>query len=459
MTAPSYGRPQSRFAVTPHGYIGYQVFGRDAPDIVFMTNWITNIDAMWDEPSAARYLDRLGAMGRVFNIDKRGSGISDYPLTRGYIDPVEDTLDDVRVVLDTVGSERAVLIGDTEGGLQACVLAASFPDRFPTLILINSMARFARADDYPIGAPPQVLDAFSRDWDATYGISAETLALTAPSMADDPRFGEWYTRYQRLSMAPSVARKAVRWIAETDIRGILSSIQADTLVIHRRDARFHRLPFGEYLAEHIPNARLVVVEGADTIPFHAGDTTEILDHVEAFITGRTDPVRTNRQLTTVLMSDIVGSTSHAMQMGDQRWLDLKPEHDRITRGLISRFNGQELDTTGDGFLATFDGPHRAIQCALAMVEDMRRLGIEIRVGIHTGEIEFRGSEVGGVAIHIAARVMAAAESGGVMVSGTVKDLVVGARLAFTDCGRFELKGLPGSWNLFQVSPPSINVAV
>jgi class 3 adenylate cyclase len=457
MTVPSYGRPQSRFAETPHGYIGYQVFGGEGPDIVFLTNWMTNIDAIWDEPSAARYLDRLAAMGRVFNIDKRGSGISDYPFTRGYIDPVEDTIDDVRAVLDTEGSEEAVLIGDTEGGIQACVLAATFPERFPTLILINSMARMARADDYPIGAPPEVMESFSRDWDTFYGVKPDTLLLTAPSVADDPRFRDWYVRYQRLSMAPSVARAAVRWISETDVRGVLPSIQAETLVIHRRDARFHRLAFGEYLSKHIPNARLVVVEGADTLPFHAGDTTEILDHVEAFITGRTEPLRTNRQLTTVLMSDIVGSTQQAVEMGDQRWLDLKAEHDRVTRSHLARFNGREVDNTGDGFVATFDGPHRAIQCALAMSDDMHRFGVDIRVGIHTGEIELRDGEVGGVALHLAARVMAAAQQGGVMVSGTVKDLVVGAHLDFTDCGRFELKGLPGSWNLFEVRPPRVSV--
>jgi class 3 adenylate cyclase len=250
----------------------------------------------------------------------------------------------------------------------------------------------------------------------------------------------------------------VRWIGETDIRAILPSIQAETLVIHRRDALFHRLPFGQYLAEHIPGARLVVVEGADTLPFHAGDTHEILDHVEAFITGRTEPIRTNRQLTTVLMSDIVGSTQHALEMGDQRWLDFMAEHDRVTRGHLARFDGREVDTTGDGFVATFDGPHRAIQCALAMVEDMQRLGLEIRVGIHTGEIEFRAGEVGGIAVHIAARVMEAAQSGGVMVSGTVRDLVVGAQLDFSDCGRFELKGLPGSWSLFEVRSPRVSVA-
>lgn len=449
-TRTPHGRPETRFAQTPRGFVGYQVFGFDEPDILFITNWITNADAIWDEPSAARYLDRLGSLGRVIMPDKRGSGVSD-PSTRGYIDPVEDTIDDVNAVLDEIGSDQTILIGDTEGGMLACVLAAAYPERFPTLILINSLARMARADDYPIGAPPHVMEALAHDWKETYGISADTLALTAPSVADDPRFRSWYTRFQRLSMAPSVARQALEWIRESDVRAVLPSIQSHTLVIHRRDAKFHRLAFGEYLAANIPGAELVVVNGADTLPFHAGDTTEILDHIEKFITGRPEPVRTNRLLTTVLISDIVGSTELASSLGDQRWLDLLADHDRVVRANLARFGGEEIDTTGDGFVASFDGPHRAIRCALATTEDLVGFGLRVRVGIHTGEIEIRDDGVGGIAMHIASRVMEASE-GGVMVSGTVKDLVVGSQLEFTDCGRFELKGVPGSWSLFEVRP-------
>ncbi len=434
---------------TANGFVGYQVFGIDAPDIVFITSWLTNLDAIWDEPSAARYLDRLGTFGRVIMADKRGSGVSDAP-TRGYIDPVEDTIDDVSAVLDEVGSEQAALIGDTEGGMVACILAASFPERFPTLILVNSLARMARADDYPIGAPEHVMDSLAEGWKASYGINADTLTLTAPSVADDPRLRAWYPRYQRLAMSPSVARQALRWIQESDVRSVLPSIQAHTLVIHRRDAKFHRLAFGEYLAAHIPGAELAVVEGADTLPYHAGDPTEILDHIERWLTGRREPIRTNRMLTTVLMSDIVGSTEQASQLGDQRWLDLLGEHDRIVRAALGRFGGTELDTTGDGFIASFGSPHRAIQCALAVVDELRPLGIEVRIGIHTGEIEIREDGVGGMAMHIAARVTQSSD-GGVMVSGTVKDLVVGSRLTFTDCGRFDLKGVPGSWELYEVT--------
>lgn len=446
------GRPETRFVETPKGFVGYQVYGRAEPDLVFITNWMTNVDMLWDEPSAIRYLDRLGEMGRVFLIDKRGSGVSDHS-TSGHIDPVEDTVDDVRAVLDANGSTEAVLIGDTEGGMLACVLAATYPQRFPTLVLVNSYARMARADDYPIGAPPHVIAAYERAWITSFGTSAETLALTAPSVADDPRFRAWYPWFQRQAMAPSVARKVLAWIRETDVRAVLPAIQAHTLVIHRRDARFQRLALGEYLAAQIPGARLEVVAGADTVPFHAGDTSEILDAIEGFVTGRQGGVTTNRMLATVLFSDIVGSTSLASRAGDDRWLDARAEHNRIVRLQLDRFRGNEVTTTGDGFVATFDGPRRAIQCAQVMVSELKKIGLDIRVGIHTGEIEVRDGEVGGLAMHIGARVMAMAETGGIMASPTVKDLVIGSNLDFINCGAFELKGVPGSWNLYEVKAP------
>jgi class 3 adenylate cyclase/pimeloyl-ACP methyl ester carboxylesterase len=444
------GRPDTRFVETPKGFVGYQVFGVKSPDIVFITNWMTNVDLYWDELSAMRYLDRLGEIGRVFLIDKRGSGVSDHS-TRGYIDPVEDSVDDIRAVLDANGSDEAVLIGDTEGGMLACILAATYPERFPTLVLVNSYARMLRAEDYPIGAPQDVMDAMSKTWMDTFGRSTETLYYTAPAAAEDSRFRAWYPWFQRQAMRPSVARKAVEWIAETDIRSVLPSVQAHTLVIQRRDARFHRLQLGEYLAANIEGARLEVVAGSDTLPFHAGDPTAILDSTEGFLTGDRPKVTTNRSLATVLFSDVVGSTKLASQVGDDRWLDIRTEHNRIVRLQLMRFHGKEATSTGDGFMATFDSPMRAIQCAQVMVSELKKIGLEIRVGIHTGEIETRQGEIGGLAVHVAARVMAAAESGGIMASSTVKDLVLGSTLSFVHCGSFDLKGVPGSWNLFEVT--------
>jgi len=447
------GRPETLFVESPKGFIGYQVFGQSSPDIVFVSSWMTNVDMYWDEPSAIRYFDRLGEIGRVLLIDKRGSGVSDSP-TRGYVDPVEDTLEDVRAVLDAEGSGEAILLGDTEGGMLACILAATYPERFPTLILVNSYARFARAPDYSIGAPPHVVEAFSEAWKASFGRDATTLELTAPTAARDQRFRAWYPWFQRQAMAPSVARRAVEWIAETDVRSVLPAIQAQTLVIQRRDARYHKMAFGEYLADHIPGAELQLVEGADTFPFHAGDATETLDAIEAFVTGRHAPVQTDRMLATVLFSDIVASTSLASESGDDRWLDTREEHNRIVRLQLERFRGKEVNTTGDGFVAMFDGPVRAIQCAQVMVTELRKIGLEIRVGIHTGEVEVRGDDIGGVAVHIGARVMSEAASGRVMASGTVKDLVIGSNMEFIECGTFELKGVPGAWNLYEMTTGS-----
>jgi class 3 adenylate cyclase/pimeloyl-ACP methyl ester carboxylesterase len=454
MTTGSHvGRPETRYVESPKGFVAFQAFGRSGPDLVFLTNWLTNVDAIWDEPSAVRYLDRLGSMGRVIFIDKRGSGVSD-PSQRGYPDPVEDTLDDVNVVLDEIGSESAVLIGDTEGGMLAMVLAATYPERFPRLVLINSYATLRRSDDYPIGAPDDVIERLSRQWAEQHGVTGATLDLTAPSVAGDPRFRSWFRRYQRLAMAPTMARRAVQWIAETDVRSVLPSIQAETLVVHRRDNLFHRLEHGRYLAENIPGAVLRIVEGADSLPFHAGDFTALLDEVEEFLTGEPRAVDSNRMLSTVMFTDIVGSTAAAARMGDEKWLDLRAEHDRLVREKLARYSGREITMTGDGCLAIFDSPQRAVVCALDIASALPEIGLHIRAGVHTGEVEMRDGELGGIAVHIASRVMGVAERGGVLVSQTVRDLVVGSRLDFISCGAFDLKGVPGEWHLYEAKEPS-----
>lgn len=456
-TGRGLGRPETKFVHTPRGAVGYQVFGKGERDIVFITHWLTNVDAYWDEPSAVRYFDRLAGMGRVILIDKLGSGVSDMPegLT---IPPVEDTMDDIRYVLKEVGSESAALIGDCEGGFLAMVLAATYPDQFPTLILINSYARLRRDDDYPIGAPDDVVEKLAAGWKSQHGTTGDALDLTAPSVAADPRFRSWFRRFQRLSQNQQIAARAVDWIASTDVRGVLSSIQAETLVIHRRDALYHRLDYGRYLADHIEGARLRIVEGADTLPFHAGDFTPTLDLVDEFLTGERHHVASNRMLATVMFTDIVGSTAMAAEVGDERWLDLRDTHDRIIRENVARFRGDIVAMTGDGCIATFDGPQRGVLCAIAIKGELEDVGITIRSGIHTGEIEVRDGEVGGIAVHIASRVMGVAESGGILASGTVKDLVVGSQLEFDSCGSFELKGVPGAWSLYEVSDAPVAIA-
>lgn len=450
MTARSgLGRPETHFVRTPRGAVAYQVFGEGDKDIVFITHWVSNVDAYWDEPSAVRYLDRLSEMGRVILIDKLCSGVSDMHIS-GHIPPVEETMDDIRDVMAALGSEQAVLIGDAEGGMLAMVLAATFPDEFPILVLVNSYPRLRRGEGYEIGAPADTVEKIKSLYIEQHGTTGDALYLTAPSAAEDARFKNWFRRFQRAAQPQRIAKEALDWIAETDVTGVLSSIHADTLVIHKRDGQYHRLAYGEYIAEHIEGARLEVVEGADTWPFHAGEFGPTLDHIERFLLGGRRHVSNGRMLATVLFTDIVGSTALAAGMGDEKWLDLRTAHDQIVRASLARYRGEEVALTGDGSVATFDGPQRAILCAQAINDQVQDLGVSVRAGIHTGEIEIREGDIGGIAVHIASRVMGAAERGGILVSSTVKDLVVGSPLQFQSCGAFELKGVPGSWELYEV---------
>lgn len=445
------GRPETRYVATSHGHLAYQAFGSGDRDIMFITGAITNLDAIWEEPTAVRFLDRLADMGRVIQYDMIGSGVSDPIPDRSMWLPLEGNVEDVVSILDAAGSERAVIYGDTEGGFFAMMLAATFPERVSSLVLVNAFPKVLRADDYPIGIPQDIADRLSDMYSAQHGTTGDMLELTAPSVAHDQRFRTWWTRYQRLSVPLGLARSTFDWYQEIDIRAALPLIQAPTLVVARRDARFHRLAYSEYLAQKIPDAELHVVEGADTVPFHAGDFGPTLDAVEQFLTGRRESARTERVLATVLFTDIVGSTSRASLMGDQRWLDLMGDHDRIVRSQIERYRGREVKMTGDGAIATFDGPARAVACAVAITEMVSELGIVVRAGIHTGEVEMRDGDVRGLGMHIAARVMDHASRGGVMVSSTVKDLVVGSGIEFEECGTIELKGVPGMWQLFEVT--------
>ena len=450
-TFASLGRPETRYAATPYGYIGYQVFGAGERDIMFITGAITNLDAIWFEPTAVRFLDRLADMGRVIQFDMLGSGVSDPVPNRSMWLPLEGNVDTVIAVLDAVGSERAVVYGDTEGGFSAMMLAATAPDRVSSLVLVNAFPRLLRADDYSIGMPPEVASRLGDEYSEQHGTTGSMLELTAPSVADDPRFRTWWTRYQRLSVPLVLARSTFDWYHEIDVRAALPLVQAPTLVVARRDARFHRATHSAYLAEHIPHAELRVVEGADTVPFHAGDFGPVLDAVEDFLTGRFDSARSERVLATVLFTDIVDSTSHASDLGDQRWLDLLVDHERIVESQVARYRGRVIKMTGDGAIATFDGPARAISCAVAITEMMQRLGLPIRAGIHTGEVQLRDGDAYGLGMHIAARVMSHAATGGIVVSSTVKDLVVGSGIQFQPIGTVELKGVPGSWQLFEVT--------
>ena len=443
-------RPETRYAKGPEGgNVGYQLFGSGPATVVFVTNWITNCDAMWEDAGMAAYFDRLAGFSRVLCFDKRGSGVSD-PVPLGDLPRLEEWMDDVWTVIDAAHVDRATLVGDTEGGPMAMMFAASYPDRVSSLVLVNSFARWRRADDYPIGMPQETAEKLVDRYGQHYGVTGEVLALTAPTMAHDARYSRWFTRYQRLGMPPGAASTMYRWVTELDVRSILPSIRVPTLVLQRSGARHHRAEFGRYLAEHIESSRYVELPGADTVPFSAGDFEPLLDEIEEFLTGsRAAPVL-NRQLATVLFTDIVGSTALVSERGDAAWVALVREYDELVRDHLVAYRGREIDHTGDGFLATFDGPARAVTCAARLAETLESRGIRIRAGVHTGEVELSGGTVRGLAVHIAARVMAAAEDGGVLVSSTVRDLVVGSGIEFADRGTHELKGVPGTWALSAV---------
>ena len=446
-------RPQTRYAEANRGYIGYQVFGEGDRDIVFVNNAISNIDAIWDEPSAVRFLDRLGGMGRVILYDMRGSGVSDPVSDRTTWHTVEENVDDIVAVIDAAGADRVVAYGDTEGGLFATMLAASHPSRVERLILVNTFAYLLRQDDYPIGIPPATAQALSDEYTKQHGTTGDMLSITAPSMVDDIRFKTWWTRYQRLSVPLGLAKTTFEWFGLVDVRAALPLISAPTLVVTREDARFHRASFGRYIADHIDGAEYRELPGTDTLPFHAGDFEPVLDQVERFLTGSRSAPHTDRMLATVVFTDIVDSTARAAAMGDARWRDLLAAHDNLVRAEVERFRGSVIEVNGDSSLSTFDGPARAIACASAIETELAKIGVPIRAGIHTGEVERTDAGIRGLAVHIASRVMSAAGEGGVVTSRTVKDLAVGSDLRFDELGAFDLKGVPGRWELFRLRRP------
>ena len=446
-------RPHTEYAKSPEGYVAYQTFGDGALNIVVVTNWMTNLDVMWEEPSLARYLDRLSSFARVVCFDKRGTGVSD-PVPLANLPTIDHWMDDARVVMDAAKIEQATMLGDTEGGLMALMFAATYPERTSALVLINSFARWLRAPGYPIGMPVQTAEKLLNNYEAHWGVTAEILDRTAPSAAKDPGFRNWFERYQRLSVPRGASATMYRWVTQVDVRSVLPSIRVPTLIIHRADAVHHRVEYGRYLAEHIKDAEYVELPGADTFPYHAGDFTVILDEVQVFLTGMREPAVHDRILATVMFTDIVGSTRLAAKLGDEKWLALRESHDRLVHDYLERFRGKVIEQTGDSVLATFDGPTRAVNCAAELARAVRSLGVEIRAGLHTGEIELRAGGIGGIAVHIAARVMAKAADGGVLVSRTVKDLAVGSGIPFTEYGTHQLKGIPGAWELWRVDQPT-----
>ncbi len=438
---------ETRYARSGDTSVAYQVLGRGPIDLVYVPGFLSHLEWNWQYPPIARFLERLASFSRLIVLDKRGTGLSD-PVEG--VPTLEERMDDVRAVMDAVGSERAALFGVAEGGPLCLLFAATYPERTSALALYGCPAKFTQDREYPWGWTPAgiqiYLTASEPEWGT--GVGAEHLA---PSLAADEAYRRWFARMLRLSASPRMALALLRMNTEIDVRAILPSVRVPTLVLHRSGDLFVAPGHSAYLAEHVPGASLVELPGHDHWPW-AGDSDAVVAHLQEFTTGVRWAPEPDRVLTTVLFTDIVGSTERAVSDGDCRWRDVLEEHRALVRRELARFRGREIETVGDGFLSSFDGPARAIRCARAIAEAVRPLGVEIRAGIHTGECEVLGDRLAGVAVHVGARVAAKAAPGEVLVSRTVRDLVAGSGIEFEDRGSHELKGLPGEQQLFAVRP-------
>jgi pimeloyl-ACP methyl ester carboxylesterase len=440
--------PDTRYARSGDVNIAFQVMGEGPRDLVYVPGWVSNVELNWEEPGYARFLERLASFSRLIVFDKRGTGLSDrVPVDQ--LPTLELRMDDVRAVMEAAGSDRAVLLGVSEGGPMCALFAATYPQRTAALVMYGSYARRAAAPDYPWGRPVEEQEARLREIEEGWG-GPVWLEPRAPSAMSDQRFVDWWATYLRQSASPQAVLALTRMNYEVDIREVLPSISVPTLIVHRTGDRVMNTEEARYMAERIAGARLALLPGDDHLPWVA-DQDDVLDEIEEFVTGTRPVHEPDRVLATVLFTDIVGSTERAAHLGDRRWGQVLQEHHHTIRRELDRYRGREVDTAGDGFLATFDGPARAIRCARAMCDALRTLGLEIRAGIHTGEVELMDSNIGGIAVHIAARVMAAAGHGEVLVSSTVKDLVAGSGIEFEDRGAHGLKGVPGEWRLFRVA--------
>jgi class 3 adenylate cyclase len=435
-------QPRTQYAKSGDVHIAYQVFGEGAVDLVFVPGFVSHIENYWDEPNFARWLRRLGNFSRVIMFDKRGTGLSDQV---SELPGMDQRMDDVRAVMDAVGIKRAAIFGISEGGSLATLFAASHPERSQALIIYGGFAQFS--DWIPT---QEAMESLFQYIDKSWG-SGEGWLKFAPTKEGDLAFQQWWGKFERLGASPGAVTTLMRMNSQIDITEILPSVNVPTLVIHRKDDLLVRVEAGRLLAERIPEAKYVELSGADHLPFVGENSDRILDEMEHFLTGETSTPSVERVLATVVFTDIVGSTARAEALGDQAWGDLQDLHDKAVRKELERFRGNEVKWTGDGFLATFDGPARAIQCALAIVSTVRALGLEVRAGIHTGEVDLVKNDIRGIAVHIASRVADLANGGEVVVSRTVKDLVAGSGIAFQDYGTHELKGVPDQWMLFRAS--------
>ena len=437
--------PETRYVKSGDVHIAYQVIGDGPLDIVFVPGFVSNVEGTWDSPGRAKFFRRLASFSRVILFDKRGTGLSD---RSSQIFTLEQRMSDVQAIMDAVGSKRAALMGVSEGGPMSILFAATYPQRTAAMVLYGTYAKRSWAPDYPFGWTEDRFDAFfeniEKHWGTPQGVDAN---LWSPSIANDARAVERMAANFRASASPGAARAVMQMNREIDVRNILPLVSVPALILHRTDERVIDVENARYLARHIPRAKLVEFPGIDHI-IGVGDCDAIADEIEEFLTGSRHAPDVDRVVSTVLFTDIVGSTEKAAQLGDRKWCELLENYYTLARRQLERFRGREIDTSGDGMFATFDGPARAVRCAQAIGENARTLGIEIRAGLHTGEVEIFGEKVGGVAVHIGARVVALAAAGEVLVSSTVKDLVAGSGLQFLDRGPRAFKGVEGEWRVF-----------
>jgi class 3 adenylate cyclase len=445
--------PETRYVTVGDTEVAYQIIGEGPLDLVYH-HGLCHLDLQWDVTPEAAFNGRLASFSRLILFDRRGSGASGRVLRHGF--PTwEEWSEDLLAVLDAVGSQSAAIFAEAEAGATAVLFAAGHPERVNALVLGNTQARWAAADDYPIGVSPSEIDGIVELLEATWG-KTDALRSLFPSLAGDEPVMASLARLCRAAATPRMAGALYRYIFEAlDVREALGLVQAPTLVLQNRNPDPLLGPAhtgserARYLAEHICNARLVEVRGDDYL-FFGGDHEPVVSEVAEFLTGQGPPVEVDRILTTVLFTDIVASTERAAAEGDHRWRNLLDAHDRTVRSQLSRFRGKEIKTTGDGFLASFDGPARAIRSAQAIIEATGRLGIDLRAGLHTGECEVRDGDLAGLAVHIAARIGALAGPREVLISSTVKDLVAGSGIEFRERGEQELRGVPGRWRLYAV---------
>ena len=445
--------PETRYALSGDVHIAYQVVGDGSPDLVFIPSLTHHVELVWENPPQARFFGRLASIGRLLLFDKRGTGMSDRVVGTP---PLEVRMDDIRAVMDAAGSERAVLCGLGDGGPLCALFAATYPERTTALVLINTAPRYVRSPELPWlptrAEREREIDGALHTWGDPEA-SAERFSLGSPSATEEERRG--FSRVMRVSVSPGSAAAYLRMNLDVDITGVLPLIRVPTLVMYRAEIEVLDVRTGRYLAEHIPGARLVELPGRDFAP-QLGDPDRFFAELESFlqevVKGEAWEAEPDRVLATVLFTDIVDSTARAAELGDRAWRQLLQQHHETVRSQLGRFRGKEMDTAGDGFFATFDGPARAIRCAFAIQDTVRELDLEVRAGLHTGECELVDGKAGGIAVHIGARVASLAEPGEVLVSGTVKDLVSGSGIQFEDRGEHKLKGISDAWRLFAVIP-------